>query len=146
MKRCESSNIISCSKPLNLSTSYGWRAVEKRLQVHQEAFCLWRQINGALGTDFLPEIIKKCDEWWGNNSLYLEPEPRRAFLEAWVAARDLKWYQENSEQSLVTKCHHLINYAGEAITKAVELPKLNELIDTKEPNKSMQPTATALAD
>lgn len=121
-------------------------SVEKRLQVHQEAFCLWRRINGALGTDFLPEIIKECDEWWGNNSLYLEPEPRRAFLEAWVSARDLKWYQENSEPSLVTKCHQQINYAGEAITKAVELPRLNELIDTKEPNKSMQPTAAASTD
>lgn len=104
-------------------------AVEKRLQVHQEAFCLWRRINGAIGTDFLPEIIKECDEWWGNSSLYLEPEPRKAFLEAWVAARDLKWYQENSEPSLITKCYQQINYAGEAITRAVELPVLNELID-----------------
>lgn len=121
-------------------------AVEKRLQVHQEAFCLWRRINGAIGTDYLPEIIKECDEWWGNNSLYLEPEPRKAFLEAWVSARDLKWYQENSEPSLVTKCYQQINYAGEAITKAVELPRLNELIDTKKPNKSMQPTAAASAD
>jgi hypothetical protein len=121
-------------------------AVEKRLQAHQEAFCLWRKINGALGTEHLPEIIRECDEWWGNNSLYLEAEPRRAFLEAWVSAKDLKWYQENSEASLVTKCHQQINYAGEAITKAVELPRLNELIDTKEPNKSMQPTAKASAD
>ncbi|USD27656.1 hypothetical protein J8Z24_11915 [Pseudoalteromonas sp. SCSIO 43201] len=121
-------------------------AVEKRLQAHQEAFCLWRKINGALGTEHLPGIIRECDEWWGNNSLYLEAEPRRAFLEAWVSAKDLKWYQENSEASLVSKCYQQINYAGEAITKAVELPRLNELIDTKEPNKSMQPTAKASAD
>lgn len=121
-------------------------AVEKRLQAHQEAFCLWRKINGALGSEHLPEIIRECDEWWGNNSLYLEPEPRRAFLEAWVSARDLKWYQENSEASLVTKCHQQINYAGEAITKAVKLPRLNELIDAKEPNKTIQPTADASAD
>lgn len=121
-------------------------AVEKRLQAHQEAFCLWRKINGALGSEHLPEIIRECDEWWGNNSLYLEPEPRRAFLEAWVSARDLKWYQENSEASLVTKCHQQINYAGEAITKAVELPRLNELIDAKEPSKKMHPAADASAD
>lgn len=121
-------------------------AVEKRLQVHQEAFCLWRRINGAIGTDYLPQIIKECDEWWGNNSLYLEPEPRKAFLEAWVSARDLKWYQENSEPTLVTKCYQQINYAGEAITRAVELPRLNELIDTKEPKKATQPTAAALDD
>ncbi|TAA41737.1 hypothetical protein [Corallincola spongiicola] len=121
-------------------------AVERRLQAHQEAFCLWRKINGALGTEHLPEIIRECDVWWGNNSLYLEAEPRQAFLEAWVSARDLAWYQENSEANLVTKCHQQIHYAGEAITKAVELPKLNELVDIAAPNKSMQPTAETSAD
>ncbi len=121
-------------------------AVERRLQAHQEAFCLWRKINGALGKDSLLEIIHECDEWWGNNSLYLEAEPREAFLEAWVSARDLEWYKNNSETSLVTECYRKINYAGDAITKAVELPKLNELIDSQEPNKLMQPTAKASAD
>jgi len=107
-------------------------AVEKRLQAHQEAFCLWRKINAALKSKNLNEVIKECDEWWGNNSLYLEAEPRKAFLEAWVSARDLEWYQKNSEADLVTKCYKQIDYAGEAITKAVELPTLNELIDKKE--------------
>jgi hypothetical protein len=115
-------------------------AIDKRLQAHQEAFCLWRKINNALGTDLLPEIIKECDDWWGNNSLYLEAEPRKAFLAAWVSARDLKWYQDNNEASLVTKCRQDINYAGEAITKAVELPTLNELIDANNNNNSKQLT------
>lgn len=108
-------------------------AVEKRLQAHQEAFCLWRKINGALGKDSLHEVINECDEWWGNNSLYLEPEPREAFLAAWVSAKDLKWHQDNSEQKLVYECYEKIAYAGDAITNAVALPKINEFLDAKKP-------------
>ena len=106
-------------------------AIDRRLEVHQEAFGLWRKINGNIGTDNIQNVVLECDEWWSKNSLYLEPEPRKAFLEAWVSAKDLEWYKENSEHQLVTKCYQKIESAGQVITTAIELPILNELISKK---------------
>jgi NADPH-dependent glutamate synthase beta subunit-like oxidoreductase len=56
----------------------------------QEAYKLWREINGAIGTHELQGVVAKCDAWWGENCLYLEPEGRAAFLAAFVGARDLE--------------------------------------------------------
>jgi hypothetical protein len=124
----------------NLKSKHQLRlaAIDKRLQAHQEAYGLWREINGAIDRDRIEDIVLRCDKWWSKNALYLEPEPRKAFLEAWVSARDLEWYKENSESELVSDCREKIKYAGEALTKAVELPKLNELFDTPRPSELLK--------
>ncbi len=106
-------------------------AIDRRLEVHQEAYGFWREINGSMGTDNLDKIIAKCDAWWSKNSLYLEPEPREAFLNAWVTAKDFEFYKSCSDSELLSECYKTIQAAGNAITKAVELPELNELTNEK---------------
>jgi len=106
-------------------------AIDKRLQAHQEACGLWRKINANLNTEGIQDVVIECDNWWSNNSLYLEPEPREAFLTAWVSAKDLAWYKDAGETDLVSKCYRDIELAGQAITNAVELPTLNEAIKEK---------------
>lgn len=102
-------------------------AIEKRLAAHQEAFCLWRKLNGALNDEIrLADLVFECDKWWGENSLYLEPEARQAFLDAWVSAKDLHNYKEANEIDLVRDCYNKLNNAGNIITTTVELPQLNE--------------------
>ncbi len=117
----------------NLKATHQLRlaAIDKRLEVHQEAYGLWRKINGNIGTENIQSVVLECDEWWSKNSLYLEPEPREAFLASWVAAKDLAWYEENSDQKIVMECRKKIEAAGEAITTAIELPTLNELVNEK---------------
>ncbi len=103
-------------------------ALDRRLQAHQEAYQLWREINGALGRPELQEVAGKCSKWWGDNCLYLEPEARAAFLAAFVGARDLDWYRSNQDAAdLVSKVQREINDAGGVIEKCVALPNLREM-------------------
>ncbi len=105
-------------------------AIDKRLEVHQNAFMLWRKINSTLDTDSINDVILECNEFWGTQSLYLEAKPRKAFLEAWIAAKNIESYKKQGiEQKYITKLYERIDYLGQAISEAVELPKLNETSD-----------------
>lgn len=103
-------------------------ALSERLRAHQEAYQLWREINAHLETEEINKVILKCDEWWGKNCLYLEPEAREAFIKAFVGAKDLKLYKTCQDApELFSKVCKEINDAGAAIERCVALPVLNEL-------------------
>jgi hypothetical protein len=103
-------------------------ALDSRLRAHQEAYGLWREINGSIDTEKLSDVIKKCDEWWGSNCLYLEPAARSAFLGAFVGARDLGFYMSCTDSAdLVHKIRIEIQGAGGIIEDCVALPRLNEI-------------------
>ena len=110
-------------------------ALQERLRAHQEAYQLWREINQALDKPALDEVIIRCDKWWGEHCLYLEPEARSAFLSAFVGARDLNFYRKNPNTvDLVSKVQREINDAGGIIEKCVALPNLHEFdVSPEEP-------------
>ncbi|WP_445286549.1 hypothetical protein [Variovorax atrisoli] len=61
-------------------------AVDRRLQVHQEAFTMLRElVRVAHGPEIGKQVIA-CQEWWEKNCLYLEPQAREAFSNAYFAA------------------------------------------------------------
>jgi hypothetical protein len=102
-------------------------SLEQRLLAHQQAYGLWREINSALDTSSVHEVAAKCDKWWGENCLYLEPAARSAFLSAFVGARDLEFYKSSTNgASLVAKVRSEIQLAGGVIEECVALPRLNE--------------------
>ncbi len=53
-------------------------ALDKRLQAHQEAFTLWRELFSAIHSPDIGKAVINCQEWWGKNCIYLEPEVREA--------------------------------------------------------------------
>jgi hypothetical protein len=97
-------------------------ALDERLRAHQEAYQLWREINTHLGTDKIQDVVVKCDKWWGEKCLYLEPEARDAFLKAWARAGIL----ETMSPATRTEAHKSINDTGAVIERCVALPALNE--------------------
>lgn len=109
-------------------------ALDQRLRAHQEAYGLWREINGAVDTTRIDDVVARCDKWWGENNLYLEPEARAAFLAAFVGARDLDYYKSCFKTpDLVTKTRAAIDSAGAAIEHCIALPQLNEVGRAKKP-------------
>lgn len=56
-------------------------AIDKRLQAHQEAFELWREMMTVAHqeADLTGPTVMKCQAWWNRNCLYLEPKARDAF-------------------------------------------------------------------
>lgn len=60
--------------------------IDRRLQAHQEAFTHLREL---VKYSHGPEVGKQvlaCQEWWERNCLYLEPEARQSFSNAYLAA------------------------------------------------------------
>lgn len=61
-------------------------AIDRRLQAHQDGFTLLRELVQHIHGDKLHEMVSRCQTWWEKNCLYLEPEARNAFSNAYFAA------------------------------------------------------------
>lgn len=102
-------------------------AVDKRLQVHQEAFSFWRKLVASIHKDSVWEVVLECQEWWDSNCLYLGPEARAAFNTAYrCASHHQELLKDRSNPQLVKDNWKDILDAGEAIVKSAELPPLGE--------------------
>jgi hypothetical protein len=106
-------------------------AIDKRLQVHQEAFTLWRRLLSAVHEENVATVVIECQTWWEHNALYLEPEVRDAFNRAYFAANHHKSFVDNptrNEASITALQDNwkLLMSTGNVIMDAVALPALNE--------------------
>jgi hypothetical protein len=103
-------------------------AVEKRLEVHQHAYMLWRKLRSKLYSDDINSIVLECQEWWRSNCLYLAPAAREAFRLAYSLAADHRNLVARGPASGVDAKENfeIIMKAGEAIVSGVELPTLGE--------------------
>ena len=104
-------------------------SLNRRLDAHQEAYALWREIIDNLpNEDKLIEIIRKCNDWWRCNCLYLEKDSRQAFRKAYDSAGTLIILRRTGNHSDLTQGELTTIYsAGGIIAEGVELPSLNEL-------------------
>jgi hypothetical protein len=97
-------------------------ALDKRLEVHQKAFSLWRQMMSQANAQDNFQFFKGCELWWEENCLYLSTEAGFAFKRAMTAAylhSELK-----AAGGLDKENWKEITSAGEVIAKAVQLPGL----------------------
>jgi hypothetical protein len=110
-------------------------AIDRRLEVHQEAFTLWRELMSAMHGDGVREAATNCDEWWGSNCIYLEKGVREGFVSAYRSALNHQMLLENSRQDrtnaqnseLVRENWSRITSFPDLLFEAVQLPKLTEL-------------------
>jgi hypothetical protein len=102
-------------------------ALDKRLVAHQEAYALWWKLVGSATKTEGEDVAFECQEWWVHNSLYLSPEVRNAFSQAYHAAfihRGLLLARADGD--VIRKNWEIIRQAGEAIVNAVALPSWGE--------------------
>lgn len=103
-------------------------AIDKRLQAHQEAFALWREILGAVYSDEIGKVVIKCQDWWEKNCLYLEPNVREAFVKAYSAShihRELS--RDRSDAENVNRSWDTIVDFPKVLFEAIQLPPLTKL-------------------
>lgn len=102
-------------------------AIDRRLEVHQEAFTLWRELMSKVHTVEIHDTVIKCQTWWVKNCLYLEPEAREAFSKAYhSAAAHNGFLQSRDNVELVKQNWSIIIGAGQVILEVVQLPRLTE--------------------
>jgi hypothetical protein len=90
-------------------------ALDKRLQAHQEAFSLWRELYSEIYSSSIRAKVTECYEWWDKNCLYLEPSARQAFTTAVVYA--------DGHNSLV-KSGAGVNAINESMQKIRDFPNI----------------------
>ena len=101
-------------------------AIDRRLEVHQEAFALWRELMTHVHTKEIGNITKKCNVWWEENCLYLEPNAREAFSTAYHAAASHKEILQIRDAELAIDNMLKVRAAGQIIVEAVKLPRLSD--------------------
>ena len=104
--------------------------LEKRLEVHQRAFALWRRLVAALDSGEIGAVVRECQDFWETSGLYLSAEARDAFNRAYIAAnahRELTVgsVMGGSAKAVEENWQHIMK-AGEAIVAGAELPALGE--------------------
>jgi hypothetical protein len=103
-------------------------AIEKRLQAHQEAYALWRNlIFTTIEHEEGTKLILECQTWWNNNCLYLDPKARKAFFDAYMAASDHPKFLRAGDSTIVKDNYDRLSGAGEIIVSSISLPTIGEL-------------------
>ncbi|MEO6067678.1 MAG: hypothetical protein ABIQ41_06825 [Gemmatimonadales bacterium] len=106
-------------------------AIDKRLAVHQEAFALWWRLRFSVhNAEACRSLVEECEEWLGNNLLYLEPEARVSFRASYMAALNyknlvLQFHGRPDVTGIVAKSMDQIVATGEVLIRCVGLPALN---------------------
>ena len=109
-------------------------AINKRLDAHQKAYTLWfRLLFTVQHGDENYTMVMKCQDWWEENCLFLSPEARKAFQDAYIAAKDLAIsiaaHDMNTE--LLKSTTKVVKRAGKIIEESANLPSIGELISKK---------------
>ena len=117
-------------------------AIDKRLEVHQKAYSIWRQMRYKYHyPDQMDSFKNDFEQFWDNNCLYLAPKARKAIWDGYhdalecsylieersITKGDIPRVREINDQLL--KNSKKIKLVGEAITNGVELPVINEELE-----------------
>jgi len=111
---------------LELSNQLKLAALDQRLEKHQEAFTLWRNLLFSLrDEEKIGAAIDESQKWWDKNCLYLSDKARSAFHTAFILAVDFR-NLPMADSETIKEWFEKINEAGKKIVEAVNLPPLSE--------------------
>lgn len=108
---------------------YRLAAIERRLQAHQDAFALWKELTANLNSkaETLGPIILKCQDWYNRNCLFLEKEAGEKFRIAYMSAGLHRQLVEARADGDTLKDNFKgIWSVGDALRAAVALPAIGE--------------------
>ena len=117
-------------------------ALDRRLEVHQQAYALLQELQGARGESTknsgvvsreIEDVITECWQWWSNNCLYLEESAREKLFIAFCSVpryptlrARLKDCPSRENVDAVENNMRTLTDAFDSIVKAVELPSIGE--------------------
>ena len=117
-------------------------ALDRRLEVHQQAFALLQELQDARGESTknsgvvsreIEDVVAKCGQWWSSNCLYLEENARKKFLMACYSApryptlrARLKDCPSPENEDAIERNMKTLTDALDSIVKAVELPSIGK--------------------
>ena len=111
-----------------LNSRFRLAAVEKRLEVYQNAYTLWRRLYFNLyNTDGIWAIALECQDFWEKNCLYLDQKSRDTFNKAYMSASNYCNLPNDDRNERIKKdMYKQIESAGETITKGATLSPIGK--------------------
>jgi len=108
-------------------------AVDKRLEVHQKAFTLWRELMWSTNEEKkLSEEIRKCQLFWKENCLYLDPKSRSSCLSAVNYAALFNMDRDHVKSKERIEIMEEIRKALDDLEIGVGLPAIGDIKDYEE--------------
>jgi hypothetical protein len=102
-------------------------ALDKRLEVHQQAYTRWRKLLFNIGNEeTIKDIIIDSQTWWEENCLYLDPKARKLFYLAVQRAGLHAAFLRERNVNIIQGNVEFIESVGEAILAGVALPTIGE--------------------
>ena len=103
-------------------------ALDKRLEVHQQAFTLWRELMWSTNEERkLSEEIRKCQLFWKENCLYLDPKSRSSCLSAVNLAAIFNMERDHVKSKERIEIMEEIRNALEDLEIGVGLPAIGDI-------------------
>ena len=115
-------------------------ALDKRLEAHQKAFSIWRQILHYAHEKDSFQFFKDSEHWWENNCLYLSADAASAFRKSMNAG----YVHKGLQGAALEENWRTVELAGDVITKAVQLPGLGTATIQSATNKESMANDTTL--
>jgi hypothetical protein len=98
-------------------------SLDRRLQAHQEAFTQWRAL--IAGPSESGDAVIACQSWWEKNCLYLEPNVRQAFVEAYTNAHlRAEFVRARAEAKYITDAWDKVMAFPNILFESIQLPPL----------------------
>ena len=105
-------------------------ALDARLEAQQTAFSLWKELYNSVHTPQVHEVVARAQRFWNSRCLYLTPEARKAFYEAYYAAAthsdlvELNRGKGSGAAAEVKANMEVIRSAGDIIVASINLPPI----------------------
>lgn len=98
-------------------------ALDRRLETHQQAYAHWHKLLDAVYSDRILDVVNDCRTWWIENCLYLGPDVRDAFVDAWLAAcRHADLLRAQTPKEELYKNWDQLQSCGDRIIRGAGLP------------------------
>jgi hypothetical protein len=103
-------------------------ALERKLDAHQGAFTHWWELQGKVhgNRDEAWSAVRACQDFWVRHNVFLTPEARQAFYDAYFAAQNLIHLRDEPKDAeslrLLREWSATVAKAGNVIAQAVALP------------------------
>ena len=112
---------------------YRLAAEDKRLEVHQRAFTIWRELMWSTNEEKkLSEEIRKCQLFWKENCLYLDPKSRSSCLSAVNYAALFNMDRDHVKSKERIEIMEEIRKALDDLEIGVGLPAIGDIKDYEE--------------
>ena len=108
-------------------SAFALAALDKRLEIHQKAYRLWTELYWHWHDSGVQDIALRCQEFWYDNCMYLDPASRDSFKRILFHAGTFQSYDDTMKQKVFDQ----LTDVGRHLTEGVDLHFMRDSLETK---------------